>query len=57
MNTSVNTSIIRNKQVAVLGQMAELKREAHRKMMEDQENSLDEARSRLEREKEALKMV
>lgn len=34
--------------------MAELKREAHRKMMEDQENSLDEARSRLEREKEAL---
>ena len=54
MNTSVNTSIIRNKQVAVLGQMAELKREAHRKMMEDQENSLDEARSRLEREKEAL---
>ena len=38
--------------------MAEQKRELHRKMMEDQEsNSLDEARSRLEREKEALQLA
>lgn len=44
MNTSQNTSIVRNQQVEVLGRMAELKREQHRKLMEEQDHSLDEAR-------------
>jgi hypothetical protein len=37
--------------------MAELKREAHIRMMNEHENSLDEARTRLEKEREALQQA